>query len=199
MLPVFDEHLAKHLGLSELRVGAERLGPRRAAEALQVLAWWSVSVEPSFTPSWAVGALHEEEWGGGPDPGRVVARGFVADADGAAVAPLAADEVLGALGRLDPFRVEPASRTRVFGSQMWVEMGTLDGLGYALRWETKATEGRLRFANPRAEWLMGFERVLFRFAARVVAASGARRFGEQLRCWARYREPLQDVEQLYGL
>jgi hypothetical protein len=193
VLPIFDEQLAKHLGLDALRVGAGRTnsitGPR-------VLVWWSVNVEPSFAPSWVVGALHEEEWSGGPDPERITIRGFVADAAGAAIAPLDADEVLGELGRLNPFQVAPTHREKAFGfgKEMWCEMGSLDGLGYLLRWGTRATEGQFRFANPHVGWLDEFERVLFRFASRVITASGVGRFEEQLECWADYRESVVSAE-----
>jgi len=68
--------------------------------ARRFLAWWSVSVEPSFARSWAVGAVHERSGLAAPTP-TGVGRGFVADATGAAVAPLAADDVLDALGRLN--------------------------------------------------------------------------------------------------
>jgi hypothetical protein len=193
MLPVFDDQLAQHLGLEALQVGAGPVGQAGRPSAPRVLAWWSVSVEPSFDRSWAVGALHEEVWTGGPDPEAVTARGFVADADGAAVAPLAADEGLAALGRLDPFRVAPTHRTKMLNRDVWVEMTTLDGLGYRVRWGSQATEGQFRFSNPNAGWLVDVERVLFGFARRVVLASGVGRFEDQLQCWAEYREPLRDV------
>jgi hypothetical protein len=193
MLPVPDDQLAQHLGLESLRVGAGPVGQGNRPTAPRVLAWWSVSVEPSFNRWWAVGAVHEEVWTGGPDPDAVTARGFVADADGAALAPLAADEGLDALGRLDPFRVAPTPRTKMLIRDVWVEVTTIDGLGYAVRWGTRATEGQFRFSNPEADWLVDFERVLFGFARKVVLASGVGRFEDQLRCWAEYREPLREV------
>jgi hypothetical protein len=197
VLPVFDEQLAANLGLDELRVGAGRAGVDGSP---QVLAWWAVGVEPSFARSWVVGAVYEEEWTGGPDPDRVSARGFVADAGGAAVAPLATNEVLDALGRLNPFRLVPTSRQKVVmvgtgrAEEMWVGTATRDGLGYNVRWETRATAGHFRFSNPQARCLEEFERVLFHFARQVVAASGALRFESQLECWAEYREPLKHAE-----
>jgi hypothetical protein len=143
--------------------------------------------------SWAVGALHEEVWTGGPDPDAVTARGFVADADGAAVAPLVRDEGLAALGRLDPFRVAPTPRVKMFNQDRWVEMATLDGRGYSVSRGTRATEGQFRFSTPEAGRLVEFERVLFGFARRLVLASGVGRFEDQLQCWAEYREPLRGV------
>jgi hypothetical protein len=187
MFPIPDERLAQHLGLTELCVGASRTD---AADP-SVLAWWLVSVEPSFSRSWTVGVIHEETWTDGPYPDSVTARGFVADLDGAAVAPLSSDPILECLGRLDPFRIEPTHRVKVANADWWVEAHTLDGLGYSLRWETQAVHGaRFRFSNPRAERLMEFERVLFRFAREIVAASGVGGFEEQLRCWVGYRDVL---------
>jgi hypothetical protein len=122
-----------------------------------VLAWWVVTVEPSFDPPLAVGAVHEEGWTGGPHADRVTARGFVVGLAGASVAPVDADPIPDALGRLNPFRVVPAYRkqwiTHHCGegieSRDWGEMWTLDGLGYVVRWETKALrDGEFRFANP---------------------------------------------------
>ena len=75
--------------------------------------------------------------------------------------------------------------------EMWVETATLDGLGYNVRWGTRAAVGHFRFSNPRAAWLEEFERVLFQFARQIVAASGAARFESQLVRWAEYREPLK--------
>jgi hypothetical protein len=202
MLPIIDEQLAAHLGLDELRVGAGRVG---ADVGPQVLAWWTVSVEPSFAHSCVVGAVYEEEWTGGPGPDRVAIRGFVADRDGAAISPLVADEVLDALGRLNPFRATPTPRQKVVmigmgrAEQMWVGTASRDGLGYTVRWGTRAAEGHFRFSNPRAVWLEEFEHVVFRFAQRVVATSGASRFESPLGCWADYREPLKQVEPLSGL
>ena len=186
MFPLPDETIAKHLALKELRVGAARTEGRGS----HVLAWWLVSVEPSFDSSWAIGALHEEEWTGGPTPDRVTVRGFVVDADGAAVAPLHTDEVLVGLGTLNPFQVEPTRRVKVCNADIWCEMATVDGLGYRLRWGTRADEGAFRCSNPEADWLVEFERVLFRFAHRVVTDSAVVRFEEQLRCWAEYRDGL---------
>lgn len=144
--------------------------------------------------------MHEEEWTGGPDPDRVLARGFVADATSAAVAPRAVDDVLDALGRLNPFRPAPTPRQKVVmigagkAEEMWVGTASLDGLGYTVRWGTRATEGHFRFSNPHAAWLEEFERVLFRFARHVVAVSGASRFESQLGCWVECREPLKHAE-----
>lgn len=191
MIPVFDDQLAKHLGIHGLHVGA---GRAEGAGGPRILAWWSVSVEPSFSRSWAIGALHEEEWTHGPDPDRITARGFVADRDGAAVARLEADEVLEALGRLNLFQLAPTHRMKVIGRELWLEAATLDGLGYSVRWGTRATRGRFRFSNPRFEWLEDFERVLFRFARRVITASGVGRFEEQLECWASYQASVRSIE-----
>src|SRR5919198_1332936 len=107
---VSPDRLAEHLGLDELCVGAHRRGARPGADPRQVLAWWVVTVEPSFHPPLAVGAVHEEEWTGGPHADRVAARGFVVGLDGAAVAPVDADPIPEALGRLNPFQVVPAYR-----------------------------------------------------------------------------------------
>jgi hypothetical protein len=192
--PVDPELLAGPLGLAELRVGARRAG---ADGGPSVLAWWAATVEPSFDPPLAVGAVHEEDWAGGPDPGLVTIRAFVVAGPKAAVAALPADPVPDALGRLNPFRVEPAYRPAIkirnveTGEIREVrgEMCTLDGLGYALEWGTKAvSDGVLRFANPQAGWPLEFERLLFRFARHVVAAAGGPDFEAELACWARYRE-----------
>jgi hypothetical protein len=59
-----------------------------------------------------------------------------------------------------------------------------------VRWATRATEGGFRFSNPRADWLLDFERVLYRFARRVVAASGESRFEAQLALWVERRPAL---------
>jgi hypothetical protein len=189
MPPVLEEQLAKHLGLAELRVGAES-GPG----AQQVLAWWWVNVLPSFDRSWVVGAVHEEEWKSGPTAARVPVRGFVADADGAAVAERDTDEVLAALGALNPFRAEPTKRVRAqWGEhEAWFEMRTVDGLGYRLQWGTRATEGAFSFSNPEADWLIAFERVLYRFAGSVVSAAGVPRFKKQLRRWVGYWDELRE-------
>src|SRR5262249_363212 len=155
-------------------------------------AWWTVSVEPSYHESWIVGAIHEEDWPGGPAPGHVVLHGFVADKEGVAVAVSPADPGLAALKGLNPFRVElprryPAtlrpdpdledSPRAAEEEEAWDELVTLDGLGYELRWETRAIEeGRFAFANPTADWLVEFERVLFGFARQIVLSSAAGRF-----------------------
>src|SRR4051794_3279415 len=99
---VSPERLAAHLGLTALRVGGRRSAERPADGRRQVLAWWAVTVRPSFHPHFAVGAVHEEAWEGGPGPGRVAVRGFVAGGPGANVAALDADPVPDALGRLNP-------------------------------------------------------------------------------------------------
>jgi hypothetical protein len=191
MFPVSDEQIARYLGLERLRVGA-RSGTGRG----QVLAWWWVNVGPSFDHNWAVGAIHEEEWTCGPTSEVTAIRGFVADADGAAVVALTTDSALMALGTLNPFRVEPTTRQRVqWGEhEAWVETRTADGLAYWLRWGTRATEGTAFFANPEAGWLVEFERVLFRFARQVVSKSKVRRFQKQLRTWIRYRKELREED-----
>ena len=194
---VSPERLAAHLGLSELRAGARRLAGRRPEDLWQVLAWWAVTVEPSFHPPFAVGAVHEEEWEGGPGPGRVAIRGFVAGGLGANVAALDADPVPDALGRLNPFRVEPAYRVNwsLGGRESWGEVATLDGLGYSVRWGTKAVrEGGFRFANPHAGWPLEFERLLYRFARRVTIAGGAGELEDALVCWRGYREGIDAAQ-----
>jgi hypothetical protein len=154
------------------------------------------SVEPSFDPSWVIGAVHEELWTAGPSPDWVAVRGFVADVEGAAVAPLEVDAALEAFGQLNPFRVEPAYRTKFVNVDIWFESAITDGLGYAVRWETKAVRrGAFAFSNPVAAWLLPFERLLFRFAQQVVSGSGATRFENQLRCWAEYRDAVRNAEQ----
>jgi len=191
--PIDPELLAGPLGLTELRVGARRAG---ADDGPSVLAWWAATVEPSFHPPLAVGAVHEEQWADGPGLGRVTVRGFVVAGPKSAVADLPTDPVLDALGRLNPFRVEPAHRVRRSvqnadgpAREAWGEMCTLDGLGYGLEWGTKAvSDGVLRFANPQAGWPLEFERVLFQFARQVAAAAGGRDFEAELACWVRYRE-----------
>lgn len=197
---VSPERLAAHLGLAELQVGAGRAAAREREDHWQVLAWWAVTVEPSFHPRFAVGAVHEEEWKGGPGPGRIAIRGFVAGVLGANVAALDADPVPDALGRLNPFRVEPAYRVNwsVGGRASWGEMATLDGLGYTVRWETKAVpEGEFRFANPHAGWPLQFERLLYQFARRVTIAGGVGELEGALACWRGYREGI-DVAQPDG-
>jgi hypothetical protein len=191
--PIDPEVLAGPLGLAELRVGAQRAG---ADDGPEVLAWWAATVEPSCDPPLAVGAVHEEDWTGGPGPGPVTIRGFVVAGPKAAVATLSVDPVPDALGRLNPFQVEPAHRVLrhmpgVDGEaaeESWVEVCTLDGLAYGLEWGTKAvSDGVLRFSNPEAGWPLEFERLLFRFASQVVAAAGLD-FEAELACWARYRK-----------
>jgi hypothetical protein len=187
MMPVSDERLAEYLGLDEFRVGGEPAG-RDAGGGPRVLAWWAVSIEPSFERPLVVGSVHEEVWIDGPDPDRVAARGFVADATGAAVVPLDADEVLDALGRLNPFQVAPTPRQKTVGAMaMWVETAVLDGRGYGVRWGNRAAGGRFRFTSPRVPWLVEFERVLYRFARRVSA--GEQRLGGRVRDLAASRVP----------
>lgn len=194
MVSVSDKQLARHLGLRELCVGASRVDAIGVG-CPRVLAWWAVSVNPSFVRSWTVGAVHEESWVSGPDPDWVTARGFVADTDEAAVAALEADPVLDALAALNPFRVEPTCRRYMAHSDEWCQMATLDGLGYSLRWETRAVQsGSLAFANPRTGWLRQLEGVLFSFARQVVSASSTSRFEAQLGCWFEYREPVDPAE-----
>lgn len=194
MVPVPDDRLAGHLGLAELRVGVGRIGADPGSGP-RVLAWWAAHVCPSFDGAWAVGAVHEEEWTGGPEPDRITVRGFVADAARAAVSPLEADAGLAALAAAQPFRVEPTFRRPLGDTGAWCEMATLDGLGYQVRWQTRAVRaGSLAFANPRAGWLVDLERALFRFARRVVAAAAAPQFEPRLEAWAAYREPLRRGE-----
>jgi hypothetical protein len=108
------------------------------------------------------------------------------------VAVLDADPVLEELGQLNPFRLEPTWRERV--GDRWCEAVTLDGVGYTLRWGTRAVRGgRFAFPNPSAPWLLQLERVLFCFARQVVSASAVVRFNEQLRCWVKYRESVKAV------
>ena len=57
-----------------------------------------------------------------------------------------------------------------------------------------ATEGAFRFSNPKAGWLVVFERVLFRFARQIVSAAKVDRFEHQLRCWAEYRDMLLEED-----
>ena len=200
--PVAKEQLARHLGLTGLRVGA---GRARAAtnDRWQVLAWWAATVEPSFDPYFVVGAIHEEEWEGGPDPGRVAVRGFVAGEPGANVTTLDADPVPDALGRLNPFRVEPAHRTkwilhkadRTSVEESWGEGQSLDGLGYSVRWQTKAVrDGGFEFSNPSAGWPLEFERLLYQFARSVTIAGGVGEFEDALVCWRSYREGIESAE-----
>ncbi|AMV29387.1 hypothetical protein VT84_33645 [Gemmata sp. SH-PL17] len=187
-----DEELAKHLGISALRAGASPVGRDGTR---QVLAWWTVRVEPSFAPAWVVGAVHEQELRLGP----VVCRGFVADADRVAVTALDTDDVLTALEALNPFRVEPIRWPMAsFGArEVWVQTRSLDGLGYLLQWGTNATEGQFRFSNPQAEWLIAFERILMGFARRVITTTKVEPFDEHLQTWAEYREKVDD-ESLLG-
>jgi hypothetical protein len=49
MLPVSDEQVAQHLGLTDLRVGAGRVDGAEA-DSPRVLAWWAVSVNSSGPP-----------------------------------------------------------------------------------------------------------------------------------------------------
>jgi hypothetical protein len=191
-VPIDPELLAGPLGLTDLRVGARRSG---VSGGPSVLAWWAATVEPSFDPPLTVGAVHEEEWADGP--GLVTIRGFVIAGPKSAVAALPADPVPDALGRLNPFRVEPAHRSeqRVLNAasgevrEVYGETRILDGLGYGLEWGTKAvSDGVLRFANPQAGWPLEFERLLFRFTHQVVAAASGPDFEAELACWARYRE-----------
>src|SRR5262245_30809932 len=194
---VSPERLAAHLGLTELRVGARRSGDRRTDDRVQVLAWWAVTVEPSFHPCFAIGAVHEEDWEGGPGPGRVTVRGFAVGETGANVAALDADPVPDTLGRLNPFRVEPPYRvqwSRGDGAS-WGEVATLDGLGYAIRWGTKTVrDGGFQFSNPHAGWPLDFERLLYRFARRVTIAAGVGELEDALECWRGYREGIDAAE-----
>ncbi|WP_052558487.1 hypothetical protein [Gemmata sp. SH-PL17] len=178
--PVFNEQLARHLNLTTLSVGSGRQGAVGEPGASCVLAWWTVSVLPSFHPAWVVGAVHEE-WKSGPSPDRVVIRGFVADENGADIAALDTDEVLHFLGSLNPFQVAPNGC-----------VGTHDGLGYRFQWSSWATEGTFRFSNPRGDWLVELERVLFRFARQIASTAKSDRFADQLRCWGEYREAITD-------
>jgi hypothetical protein len=200
--PVDEDRIAHLLGLAELRVGAGRAGDADA-DRWQVLAWWAVTVKPSFDPYFAVGAVHEEEWVGGPAPARVAARGFVAGEPGAVTAPLEADPVPDALGRLNPFRVEPAHRVKWTlrrpeagtAEESWGERATLDGLGYAVRWETKAARGGgFEFANPRAGWPLEFERLVYRFARQVTISGGAGEFEDALVRWRSHRAGIDAAE-----
>lgn len=196
---VSPESLAFHLGLQALSVGSKRVTESPESDCRQVLAWWTVTVEPSFHPSLVVGAVHEEEWTSGPTPDRVTARGFVAGLAGAAVIPLDTDPVPDALGRMNPFGVEPAHRIlwrlhsagRETVSESWGEVRTLDGLAYSVRWATKAADGgQFRIANPRAGWPLEFERMLYEFARRVVLVADAVNLDPALACWLGYREEI---------
>src|SRR4051794_32877755 len=100
MLQVSDEQVARYLGLTGLRVGAGRIAVAERIQP-QVLAWWAVSVLPSFDRSFVVGAIHEELWSAGPNPDWVAAKGFLVDVEGAAVADLKADPALEAFGQLN--------------------------------------------------------------------------------------------------
>jgi hypothetical protein len=201
---VAPDRLAEHLGLDELSVGARRRGADPARDPRQVLAWWAVTVEPSFGWPLAVGAVHEEEWTAGPHPDRVSARGFVVSLAGAAVTPVDADPIPEALGRLNPFRVVPAHRRpwdagTTAAEDRWSEVATLDGLGYSVRWETKALcDGGFRFDNPLAGWPLEFERVLYGFARGVVAAAGATELDEALAGWLEHREELAAESEQTG-
>lgn len=138
--------------------------------------------------------VYEEEWTGGPDPDRVSAKGFVADREVAAICPIETDEVLESLRTLNPFRPLPTHRQKSLGfgpgqaEEMWLETHTLEGIGYTVRWDKRATMGHFRFSNPRVDWLKEFERLLFRFARRVVSASGECRVEPHLILWAECQE-----------
>jgi hypothetical protein len=188
MFPVPDEQAARYLGLTRFHVGAARADVKDPAP--RVLGWWAVTVSPSFAPAWVVGALHEELWTGGPDPEWVAVRGFVLDREGAATTDLEDDPVLAALAALNPFRVVPTHRQKGGNFDEWHETRTLDGLGYGVRWGTRATHGAFRFSNPRVDWLWEFERVLFGFARRVVSLAEGTRFERHLGTWAAYRESI---------
>jgi hypothetical protein len=200
--PVAEDRIAHLLGLAELRVGAGRAGGPEG-DRRQLLAWWAVTVKPSFHPYFAVGAVHEEEWVEGPSAERVTVRGFVAGEPGAVTAALGADPIPDALGRLNPFRVEPAHRMKWTlhdpdagaVKESWGEVATLDGLGYSVRWETKAARGGgFDFANPRAGWPLEFERILYRFARQVTIAGGVGEFEDALVRWRGYREGIDAAE-----
>src|SRR5262245_51795284 len=75
--PVADDRIAQFLNISELRVGVNRSQALPCVDRWQVLAWWVVTVEPSFAPYFAVGAIHGEESIDGPGLGKVDIRGFV--------------------------------------------------------------------------------------------------------------------------
>src|SRR5262249_38838365 len=125
--------------------------------------------------------------------------GFVADRDGAAIAPLEADVVLDALGRLNPFRLAPTPRQKVVvvgagGAEgLWGGTASLDGFSFTVRGGTRAAEGHFRVTSVGAGAVEEFERVLFRFARQVVETSGEGRFGEQLGRWACSREPVRSA------
>ncbi|VTR93518.1 unnamed protein product [Gemmata massiliana] len=178
--PVFNEQLARHLNLTALSVGSGRQGAVGEPGASCVLAWWTVSVLPSFHPAWVVGAVHEEERRSGLSLDRVTTRGFIADENGADIAVLETDEVSDTFGTLNLFQVTPEY------------MAALDGLGYRFQWSNWATEGTFRFSNPRGDWLVELERVLFRFARQIASTAKSDRFADQLRCWGGYREAITE-------
>ncbi len=197
--PVADDRVAGLLGLRALQVGSKKVATARDADNWRVLAWWMVVVEPSFDPYFAVGAVHEELHTGGPGIGRVAIRGFVAGEPGADVAALDADPIPDALGRLNPFRVEPPHRIPwdLEGQESWGEVATADGLGYLVRWGTKAVdEGAFRFANPGAGWPLEFERLVYQFARRVTLTGGVGDFEDALVRWRGYRDGIDTAEPI---
>ena len=138
-------------------------------------------MEPSFDPYFVVGAIHEEDGKAG--------RTRVAwpSADSLLASPVQTSlrwtptRSPDALGRLNPFRVEPAHRTkwilhkadRTSVEESWGEGQSLDGLGYSVRWQTKAVrDGGFEFSNPSAGWPLEFERLLYQFARSVTIAGG---------------------------
>jgi hypothetical protein len=186
-----DDQLAQYLSLTALRVGSGRSSAASEGSGSHVLAWWLVSVESEASPPWIIGAVHEDE-AGDDHPIRVKVRGFIADADEVAIAALGTDEVLEALGTLNPFRVE--ATTRIATSIASDGEDATNRFKYSLRWGSRVTAGQFEFSDPQEAWLNEFERSLFRFANHLEVAASKGYFQERLQGWMKAREGVMEPQ-----
>jgi hypothetical protein len=99
-------------------------------------------------------------------------RALVSLQGAAAVAELPADPVPAALRGFDLF--EP------------FEFACLDGVGYAVEFETWSVRGRVEFGNPEAPSHRRLEAALLAVARSMAASPGGAGVADYLRVWSRY-------------
>ena len=174
-----------HLGLASFDVGIRR-GTKETGE-IQVIAWWIASIRPSFDPPLLVGVVHEERYEGGPGPGNLIARGFVAEATVVGVASIKDNPVANALAHVNILAAEPPRRKKYINCDEWWDPGqVMDGVSYDFHWQSRESAGHFRFSNPQMESLKEVELALLKFAKQIMIASGQRSLEGCLKGWARY-------------